>query len=207
MTSTERSPLATGGRRGGGSPVEGGRLDQDGDGTSRRAYSGWASGYARGVGPRIVLAALIVSACNPSGSASPVATTADSGAPATVSASASASAPPPATATAPDASAFTIDALVARLDPHAWVNGGYPKITLPESATTRDVLEQSFARSSFTEGRVTRFDILEERDVKVGGTPLHAARLDTDRGPVIVLMRYQPTGWWTRSYQPSVLAP
>jgi hypothetical protein len=156
------------------------------------------------------VATFIVCACNPSHS-KPVDPPAEAAAAPSVSASTPTRAsaqPAPATSTAAD-SALTIDALVARLSSPqyagSWINGGYPKLALPSSASTEEVLRLMFQRMSFDEGRVTTFEIKEERDVTIGHDtrPYHAVRLDTDRGNVIVLLRYQEpsASWWSRAYR------
>ncbi len=103
----------------------------------------------------------------------------------------------------PPDSGLTIDALVQRLQAgHGWRNGLYSKLDLSPSAATEDLLRLMFRRMSFQEGRVTAFDIREEREVAMDtGTPYRVVRLDTDMGRVIVLLHYEPHGWWNHAYR------
>ena len=100
--------------------------------------------------------------------------------------------------------ALTIDSLVARLsDGHGlWTNGSSPTIDLPATATTNDVLHAMFERVSFDQGPVKTFTVVEERQVTIppDTAPYRAARLHTDQGDLVVLLRFESTTWWTRAY-------
>lgn len=136
----------------------------------------------------------------------PAATTPTSAAP---NPSATATAMPTATATtaatAAPADAAAIDRLVDKLSKSMlWQNGTFPKIDLPQSASSGEVLRRMFELISFDAGKVTRHTVLAERDVKLGDASYKALVVDTDRGKQVVLMRFEgpQVGWWTRSYDP-----
>ncbi len=112
---------------------------------------------------------------------------------------------PPPSATTPTTGGNAIDTVVSRLEAShgLWVNGAFPKLDSPPGAKTDEVLQAMFARTSFDKGRVKTFKIVEERDVTLGGDPkaYHAARLETDQGNMVVLMRFESNTWWTRAFQ------
>jgi len=147
--------------------------------------------------------ALAVAGCN---RATPPPPGATSSAPVAPPSSATTTAAPgpsgePATSATPAASDGAIDALVARLRPShgLWSNGHFPKLDSPAGATTSEVLKEMFSRGSYAGGTVSTFAIREERDVRIGGA-YRAARLDTDRGKMVVLLRYDRNRWWTRAF-------
>jgi hypothetical protein len=98
----------------------------------------------------------------------------------------------------------TIDGLVEHFSGGLglWLNGLYPTLDLPEMTPPQAVLEAMFQLISFDEGRVTEFEILEERVVQIDEADYKALRLTTNQGPKIVLMRYG-SEWWTRVYDGS----
>lgn len=85
-----------------------------------------------------------------------------------------------------------------------WVNGLYPKLDLPRSATVEEVFDRMFQRVSFDDGRVTRFRILELRGVVIESLrpeQYNAAVVETDLGRKLVLFRRERLDWWTRVYE------
>lgn len=102
-----------------------------------------------------------------------------------------------------------IDALVAKLSAShgLWVNGLSPRVDLPAEASTAQVLDEMFKRVSFDEGKVTAYQILEQRQISIAPNmdqTYTAAHLSTNQGEWIVLLRYEGPGcgWWTRPYRP-----
>ena len=97
-----------------------------------------------------------------------------------------------------------IDVLIARLSTShgLWTNGMFPPIDSPSGAATETVLRGLFDRISFRNGKVKSFAIVEERDVTIAPdtTPYRAARINSDQGNMIVLLRYESYGWWTRAF-------
>ena len=86
-----------------------------------------------------------------------------------------------------------------------WINGTYPIIHLPATATTTDVLNEAIKKTGFDEGHIKKYKILTTRTVslRAGNTNEYCALLiDSDLGRKILLMRYEGeiTGWWTRFY-------
>ncbi|MFK8001652.1 MAG: hypothetical protein AB8H86_18805 [Polyangiales bacterium] len=96
----------------------------------------------------------------------------------------------------------TIDGLVERFDGSfgLWLNGLTPTVAVPETASARAVLEEMFTLVSFDQGRVTEFEVVEERAVQIDEDEYTALRLTTNQGPKIVLIRYRSGEWWTRVY-------
>ena len=72
---------------------------------------------------------------------------------------------PAAPQTAPD----PIAALVARLSATEgmWINGTFPTIEAPSTATTQQVLELVFKKTGFDKGNVRTFQIIETREVQI----------------------------------------
>ena len=100
-----------------------------------------------------------------------------------------------------------IDQLVARLSSPAynqhWVNGTYPPVNLPATASPEEVIRQVFAKIGFHNGTVHRHEILETRQVRIpGGAPSHvytAVLVETNLGRMIVLLQPEsPTFWWSQ---------
>jgi hypothetical protein len=85
-----------------------------------------------------------------------------------------------------------------------WLNGIYPILGLPATASTDEVIARMFEMTSFAEGRVKQYRILETRLVQVSGDTYIAALVRTELGDKIVLLRYAgtPMGWWSRVYDP-----
>jgi hypothetical protein len=85
-----------------------------------------------------------------------------------------------------------------------WVNGPYPRLDLPSSATVEEVLDRLFQLVTFVEGPVTRFRILELRGVVIGSVRperYNAAIVDTNLGRKLVLFRRGRLDWWIRVYE------
>lgn len=101
-----------------------------------------------------------------------------------------------------------IEALVERLSlTHGmWVNGFAPKIDLPANAPTNQILEQMFKVIGFNNGRVTSYQIVEMRQVRIHGgfqdTNFMAVLVETNLGRKVVLLQHQisSVGWWSRTY-------
>lgn len=127
--------------------------------------------------------------------------------PATASASVEPS-PAPLAASSTADTAGPDDAIsrkVASLDPHGlWTNGVSPKIDLPSTASTAEVLALMFTRVSFDRGPAKTHRVSTERDVRVGLDPMpyRVVLVETDVGQKIVFLRYEAEsrGWWTRVY-------
>ena len=84
-----------------------------------------------------------------------------------------------------------------------WVNGMYPTLDLPPSATVEEVIDRLFQVVGFGPGRVTEFRVLELRGVVIGSRSperYNAARVETNLGQKIVLFRRERQDWWTRVY-------
>lgn len=101
------------------------------------------------------------------------------------------------------------------IDPFGlWLNGTYPIIQLPSSATPREVLAESIKWHVFDKGHIEKYEVLEvRRGIKINaGIPFpefSAVRIESDQGNQILLMYYQPETkfWWTRFYDtPEVAA-
>jgi hypothetical protein len=121
-----------------------------------------------------------------------------------------ASCTPPAPEGAADSGSVGIDpivALVERLSEDRsgeWVNGLYPRLDLPATATVEAVFDRMFQRSPLNDGFVNNYTIVEMRPVVIEGLrpePYTAAIVDTNFGRRIVLFRRQQLDWWTRIYE------
>jgi hypothetical protein len=91
-----------------------------------------------------------------------------------------------------------------------WLNGAYPKLDTPEDAPVKQALPEVFERTSPLQGKVTKFDIIEQRDVsiptvadrKLGMAERYTAvRVRTNVGEKIVLLQRSRTDWWSRIYE------
>lgn len=108
-----------------------------------------------------------------------------------------------------------IDRLVTHLQSYKWGNGGFPNLDLPQTASTQEVVSKVLKVTSINQGRVTSYNILKIRHVRIrGGLPnLYTAVLvKTNFGEKIVLFKYQSeaAGWWSRVYDampPPEIAP
>lgn len=80
----------------------------------------------------------------------------------------------------------------------------YPNLELPATATTDQVIARVFDMTGFEEGHVTRYRVLETRQVQIGSRPdmYTAAVVQTDLGNKVVLLKYESaaTRWWSRVY-------
>ena len=100
------------------------------------------------------------------------------------------------------AAADEIDDVVAKLSAtHGlWVNGLYPTLDLPRTATAEQVLTRMFERISFDRGKVTEFKLVQLRTIQLDQAPMQAALVDTNQGRKVVLFRWEKSGWWSRTY-------
>lgn len=113
--------------------------------------------------------------------------------------------PPAATTRDAGVAVDAIERLVARLSRQPlWANGAFPKVALPASAATAEVVAQVLARVSFDRGRVRKHRVVSERQVRIGDEvePYTAVLTETDQGELIVLLRHQgdAVGWWSRVF-------
>ena len=88
---------------------------------------------------------------------------------------------------------------------HLWRNGMYPKLELPATASTDQLIARVFEMTGFDEGHVTQYRILETREVQIRGSlpdMYTAALVHTDLGNKVVLLKYAgaAAGWWSRVY-------
>jgi hypothetical protein len=147
------------------------------------------------------LLVLAVSACNKPAPPTPPATaTQTTPAPPT-----SEPAPAPTASASAQPADDPISKQIASFDPYGlWTNGTSPKIDLPATASTEEVLTAMFGRVGFDKGHVKTHRVAEEREVHVGKDPTayRAVLVETDLGRKVVLLRYESpaTGWWTRAY-------
>ena len=86
-----------------------------------------------------------------------------------------------------------------------WVNGLFPNIDLPPTATLTEVLNQAIKYSGFDEGHINKYKIITVRHVTLNdgmNNEYTAALIDSDLGQKIFLMRYMRNTWWTRFFNP-----
>ena len=87
-----------------------------------------------------------------------------------------------------------------------WVNGVYPTLDLPATASTEQVVARVFQMTGFDKGHVSSHRILETRQVRIGDrfpdATYTAVLVDTDLGRKIVLRQHSSPsgGWWSRVY-------
>ena len=97
-----------------------------------------------------------------------------------------------------------IDSLVARLSPYSWDNGPWqPPLGLPRSASTKELLDACFPSTVWWDtAHVHRYELIRERAVHVEPRAHEyiAALVATDKGRKIVMLRYEPEGWWFRTF-------
>jgi hypothetical protein len=105
------------------------------------------------------------------------------------------------------AASDSIDRLMARLSSYhgLWQNGAFPKLDVPATASTEQVVIRVFQKISFDKGRVAKSSILETRQVRIPGSlpdEYTAVLVETDLGRKIVLLQHvaEPLGWWSRVY-------
>ena len=85
-----------------------------------------------------------------------------------------------------------------------WINGLYPEILLPPTASTTEVINEAVKISGFDEGHIKEYHIVTTRKLLLNDGNLHeytAILLDSDRGRKILLMRHNGHSWWTRFYK------
>ena len=86
-----------------------------------------------------------------------------------------------------------------------WVNGLFPNIDLPPTATLTEVLNEAIIYSGFDEGHIKKYKIITVRQVTLNdgmNSEYTAAFIDSDLGQKIFLMRYMGKTWWTRFFNP-----
>jgi hypothetical protein len=93
-----------------------------------------------------------------------------------------------------------IDRLIESLPTHGlWINGIFPKVELPATATASHVVAECMAIA-----HIDKYSIVEVRDVAMPGITekYRAVLVSTSDGQKIVLMSYENpiVGWWTRIY-------
>jgi hypothetical protein len=105
------------------------------------------------------------------------------------------------------AAADSIDRLIAKLSSShgLWQNGMFPKLDLPATASTEQVVTQVFQKTSFEKGRVAKSRIVQARQVRIQDSwpnEFTAVLVETDLGRKIVLLQYvsERLGWWSRVY-------
>jgi len=118
-------------------------------------------------------------------------------------------------ATAPD----PIDNLVTQLSASEdWFNGIYPEVSLPKTASIKQVLIKVFPMAGVDSGHLTKYEILESvtsykilkiRQVYIQPAPGNvppesyiAVLVQTNLGEKIVLLKYggDIPDWWSRVY-------
>jgi hypothetical protein len=107
---------------------------------------------------------------------------------------------PPAIASDP------IDQLVTDLSAtHGmWLNGMFPILDLPETASPEEVIERRFDMG-LPFGKVANYKILRIRQIRIPFTEnssvLYTAVLvQTDSGKKIVLLKFTGRNWWSRVF-------
>jgi hypothetical protein len=100
-----------------------------------------------------------------------------------------------------------VERLVARLSSShgLWQNGLFPKLDLPATASTKQVVSRVFPMTGFDKGHVAEHRILETRQVRIPGSlpdSYTAVLVDTDFGRKILLLKHEgpAVGWWSRVY-------
>jgi hypothetical protein len=118
----------------------------------------------------------------------------------------------PAVRVASPAASDPIAALAAKLaGSHGlWLNGPSPILNAPPDAPAEQVAAEVFEKTTPPEGKVTKFEVIEQRDaVTISTLPdrrlgrqeqYTAVRVRTNVGEKIVLIQGPGTGWWSRIY-------
>ncbi|MDY0150230.1 MAG: hypothetical protein RBT03_09115 [Kiritimatiellia bacterium] len=89
-----------------------------------------------------------------------------------------------------------------------WLNGGSPKIDLPENAAPEKVIAQAIQKQPFDQGLIKTYTILETRPVMLSdlsGNPTEytAAHIESDLGEKVLIFNFKTFGyWWIRFYDP-----
>lgn len=85
-----------------------------------------------------------------------------------------------------------------------WNNGTFPRIELPRTATTSEVVAAVLKKVSFDSGPAKTHRIVGTRSVTISPDPMpyDAVLLETDQGRKIMLLRYdsEAVGWWSRVF-------
>lgn len=91
----------------------------------------------------------------------------------------------------------------------AWINGSFPEINLPSTATTEQVVTAFFQTMKDAHGGVPSHKTLRVKEIQIPiGLPdpeqYAAALVQTKSGKKIVLVKFEnkAVGWWTRLYDP-----
>jgi hypothetical protein len=105
------------------------------------------------------------------------------------------------------AAADSIDRLIARLSSShgLWRNGLFPRLDLPATASTEQVIARVFQRTGIDKGRVSKSRNVQIRQVRIPGSlpdEYTAVLVETDLGRKIVLLQRVSgsLGWWSRVY-------
>lgn len=88
-----------------------------------------------------------------------------------------------------------------------WINGLGQLIPLHEYASPKNLLEHAISQSSFKEGKIASYRILESRDLDLdaGMTGYSAALIDSNLGQKIFVFKYDgKQQWWNRFYEVAV---
>lgn len=99
-----------------------------------------------------------------------------------------------------------IGALVEKLSADRdgnWQSAPHPRLDIPGITTVEDMLNRLFQQTTFDDGPVTQYSILELRGVVVAGhkpESYRAALVDTNLGRKVVLFRLEGQDWWTRIF-------
>jgi hypothetical protein len=87
-----------------------------------------------------------------------------------------------------------------------WQNGLSPIIDLPSTAPVEQLISDVCKKTGLDEGHVTSYTIQQIRKTSIPGGfggPYTAVLMDTNFGPLIVLLRREAgsLGWWSRLYR------
>ena len=97
-----------------------------------------------------------------------------------------------------------IDSLVDRLNHQPlWINGMFPELKLPKSATPEEVIAECLKMVGFAKGHLKWHNVVKIREVDIATAhPMKysAALIDTDSGKKIILFRFEGARWWTRVF-------
>lgn len=84
-----------------------------------------------------------------------------------------------------------------------WVNGIYPILDLPQTASQKQVIKRALEIHGFGSDQVASIKILKIRHIYIpptypNDTRLFAALVQVKAGEKIVLFRYEGRDWWSR---------
>jgi hypothetical protein len=102
---------------------------------------------------------------------------------------------------ATSALADSIDNVVARCGGPLWLNGAYPILNLPSTASTKEVTAKVFAMTDFV-GKGASFQILKNRQVHIRGASndYTAVLIRTGSRDAVILLRFGGNDWWSRLF-------